>query len=67
VDNAREGDLCGMLFDKDNLPLSRVTLTGIWQAGFSLFTLPDLLDSEGKPTTWRAPGRFGHVDAIALP
>jgi hypothetical protein len=67
VDNAQQGDLCGMLFNKDDQPISRVTLEGIWQAGFGLFNLPDLLGSDGKPILWRAPGRFGHIDAIALP
>jgi hypothetical protein len=67
VDNAQKGDLCGMLFNQDSQPISRVTLEGLWQAGFGFFLLPDLMGSDGKPILWQAPGRFGHIDAIALP
>lgn len=66
VPDADQDVLCGVLFES-GMPRSRVLLSGVWQEGLSTFTLPDLLDQEGKPTVWFGVGTLGQIDSILLP
>jgi hypothetical protein len=62
-------ELCAMVIadQGQGAAASRVRVEGVWQEGFSLFTLLDIADGAGTPLVWNTPRPMQRIEAILLP